>query len=71
MTRRDYLDFDPARGYPAGARIGYECGLCGATLPSLSTPPEGRCDCGNVGVDIDAGRVHVGIAGTLRVFETT
>jgi hypothetical protein len=68
-VRRDYLDFDPARGYPAGAAIAYECRLCGATLPSLPAPPEGECGCGNVGVDLDAGRVRVGVAGTLRAFE--
>lgn len=55
---RNYLNVDFSKGYPVGADIRYECGVCGGTLPSM---PEHSvaCKCRNVIVDVDAGRVAV------------
>jgi len=64
---RKYLDVDPARGYPAGDAIRYECLVCGDTL--LSIPAHaGACGCRNVIVDVDAGRVAVKDAAKFRAY---
>ena len=65
---RQYLVFDAAKGYPAGLRIRYECANCGSILESL---PEYAvaCECRNVIVDSDAGRVSVKNTTQFRVFE--
>jgi hypothetical protein len=62
------MEFDAARGYPAGPRIRYECAACGDVLESL---PEHAvaCKCRNVIVDSDAGRVSVKNAAQFSVFE--
>lgn len=58
MPARMYVDFDPRQGYPRGADLFYECQRCHKVLPSI---PDGNiwCDCYNVTVDVDAGRLGV------------
>lgn len=64
------IAFDPKAGYPAGPRIRYECGACGAGVPSMPGPDDPwRCTCGNVNVDGDAGRVSVKDHAELSVIE--
>lgn len=71
MTR-DYIDFDPARGYPAGRDIAYECLACGGTVSSMPSSEEPwTCTCRNVRVDGDAGRVSVDDHARMRAFRTT
>lgn len=64
---RHYIEFDPREGYPTGRDLFYECGKCGVVIPSL---PEDniRCRCGNVTVDVDAGRFSVRDDSQLRLF---
>lgn len=60
-----YLDV--RGGYPAGADIFYECGICGESV--LSMPPDAEaCSCRNIIVDADAGRVSVKDAGRFKVY---
>lgn len=64
---KKYLNIDPARGYPAGDTIRYECLVCGDTL--MSIPPHAvACKCRNVIVDVDAGRVTVKNATKFRAY---
>jgi hypothetical protein len=58
MTKARLLEFDPARGVPAGSRIVYACGDCGDRIASMPAQ-EAACACGNVAVDFDAGRVSI------------
>lgn len=52
------VEFDPRNGYPAGEHIAYQCLRCGARVPSR--PVEfAACDCGNIKIDVDGGRVSV------------
>jgi hypothetical protein len=50
MSRDRILDFDPARGIPAGARIVYSCDECGDRIASMPAH-EAECACGNISVD--------------------
>ena len=52
------IEFDPARGIPAGSRIVYACGECGDRVASMPAHAA-SCACGNIAVDFDAGRVAV------------
>jgi len=69
-ANRRYVDFDPKRGYPAGASLYFECGRCGSVLKSL---PEDSvvCSCGNIAIDVDYGRVSVKEHGEFKVFEVS
>jgi hypothetical protein len=58
MTNRKYIKFDISRGYPAGSKIRYECGICGVTLASMPAH-SAACKCRNIIVDAEAGRVAV------------
>ncbi len=64
---RQYIEFDPRKGYPAGPDLFYECGLCGDVIPSI---PENAaaCRCGNVRVDTDGGRASIKNDEKLRIF---
>lgn len=55
---RNCLNVDLSKGYPVGADIEYECGVCGDTLASMPVHSV-ACKCRNVIVDVDAGRVAV------------
>ncbi len=59
MSASRLLDFDPARGIPAGSKISYICDECGDHIASMLAH-EAECACGNVSVDFDAGRVKIG-----------
>jgi hypothetical protein len=45
-------------GYPSGADVFYECEICGASVPSLPAHST-ECRCGNILLDVDAGRLAV------------
>lgn len=52
------ISFDPNKGYPAGSKLYYKCNLCQVVVPSL--PDDSiMCDCGNITIDVDAGRVSI------------
>jgi hypothetical protein len=57
VTKARILDFDPARGLPAGSRIVHSCEECGDRIASMPAH-EASCACGNVAVDFDAGRAR-------------
>lgn len=52
------VSFDPARGYPVSGDLHYECLGCQQRVPSLPHDSVG-CTCGNLFIDVDAGRVSV------------
>jgi hypothetical protein len=62
------LDFDPARGIPAGARIVYSCDDCGDRIASMAVH-EAECACGNIAVDSDAARMKVGRLDRMQAIE--
>lgn len=64
---REYTRFDPDEGYPAARDLFYECVKCGVVIPSLPTDNV-RCRCGNVTVDLDAGRLSVRNDTELRLY---
>ena len=63
-----YMTFDPAIGYPGSKSIFYECGLCGDYLPSQPDRSV-RCNCRNIVIDVDAGRVSVKNEKQFKVFK--
>lgn len=68
MNQRKYLSADFSRGYPVGEKIMYECLSCGAAVSSLPNNAA-SCECRNIIVDVDAGRVAVKEAGAIRAFQ--
>ena len=67
VRRRRYIAFDWKRGYPAGTTIAFECEICSTEIPSL--PADSRtCDCGNIAIDVDYGRVSVRDHSRFRAF---
>lgn len=66
--KRIYMPFDPAMGYPASKSIYYECGLCGDYIPSKPDRSI-RCNCRNIVIDVDAGRVSVKNEEQFKVFK--
>ena len=65
--KRNYVLFDVRTGYPTGDDLYYECGICGDALPSL--PKDGLgCTCGNIFIDVDAGKVAVKDHSKIRAF---
>src|SRR2546425_10227699 len=63
---KEYIRFDPARGFPAGKELYYECGVCGELLPSLSEE-RASCSCENVFNDVEAGRLAIRDESKLRL----
>lgn len=61
-----YIEFDPKQGYPIGPELSYECLQCHKIVPSM---PQDNiwCDCYNICVDIDAGRLAVKDDSLLRL----
>lgn len=57
MVKR-YIEKDPVSGFPRGVGIYYECQKCGRVLDSMSRENV-RCDCSNIVVDVDAGRLGI------------
>lgn len=66
--RRHYVRFDPALGYLGGPQLFYECLLCGDVVPSIPPKPT-DCQCRNIIVDIDAGRMNIRDHTSARLFE--
>ncbi len=67
---REYFEFDPARGYPAGSAIFYECVRCGGVIPSF---PEDSTGCArrNIFIDVGGGRVSVQAPALMKMFRAT
>lgn len=63
-----YVEFDPEKGYPAGQSLRYECVLCGDTMPSFPSEYV-ECKCGNLSIDVDAGRLSVENPITIKLYE--
>jgi len=61
-----YLEFDSTKGYPTGPNLLYECEGCKKLVPSL---PQNNtwCDCRNLCIDVDAGRLAVKDASLLKL----
>ncbi len=55
---KTYVDFDPKAGYPRAADLFYECETCHALLSSMPTDNT-HCDCYNILIDVEAGRMAV------------
>jgi hypothetical protein len=68
VSKSRALDFDPARGIPAGSRIVYACDECGDRIASMPAHAA-ACACGNIAVDFDAGRVTIARHDRMRALE--
>ena len=62
------IDADFSHGYPTGAALFYECLACGDFVPSFPEHPAG-CQCDNVLIDVDAGRLSVKDNRRIRLVE--
>jgi len=69
MTKQ-YIEFDPDQGYPQDDGLFYECQKCHKILPSM---PEDNvwCDCYNLCIDVDAGRLAVKDNSLIRLVRIT
>ena len=65
--KKKYFTPDLSKGFPAGKKINYECGLCGESVESL---PEhfATCKCENISVDADSARVTVNDNQKIKFF---
>jgi hypothetical protein len=70
MDARTYIADDFRGGYPAGEDIFYECLLCNSSVPSMPRNAA-ACQCRNVIVDSDAGRVAVKNADRMRAYRVS
>ena len=62
------VPFDPKAGYPAGPGLVYVCLVCGGEISSMPSHDEAcRCRCGNVAVDVDAGRASIRDHAAFRI----
>lgn len=67
---REVVIYEPREGTPAGPGLVYVCHVCGGEVPSIPCLEEGdayACGCGNLAVDVDAGRFSVREPGTFTV----
>lgn len=64
--KRKYIEFDPAKGWPAGSFLYYECMICGSIVNSMK---DGTCACRNLYIDASAGRMGAKDVGKVRLFE--
>jgi hypothetical protein len=62
------VPFDPKLGYPGQKDLLYECIGCGEKIPSLPSDST-RCSCGNVRIDVDAGRMSVSDPARIRLLK--
>ncbi len=53
-----YVEFDPKTGFPRAPDLYYECQKC-HTLLSSSPNDNTHCECFNIRIDVDAGRMAV------------
>jgi hypothetical protein len=66
--KRQYIYFDQSKGYPVGGDLYYECISCGESYPSR--PLDNKyCSCGNLGIDIEAGRISVQNDFNVRLYK--
>lgn len=66
--KRTYLDFDPAKGYPAAKGLFYECLICGEVVPSLPDDDYAKCKCHNIYIERGYGRMAVSEPERIRLF---
>lgn len=60
------IDFDSKQGYPKGDDLFYECQRCKKLVPSM--PDKNLwCDCYNLCVDVDEGRLAVQDESSLKI----
>ena len=50
------LEFDSNKGWPTAKNYFYKCEECGESIPSQPNKPS-RCQCGNLFIDNEAGRL--------------
>lgn len=66
---RNYItSFDPRKARPSRVGLFYECTICGDVIPSKPSDSLG-CKCGNIFIDIDAGRLAIKDQDAVRLFE--
>lgn len=64
---REYLELNPAQGYPLGPDLYYECLRCGDVLPS-EPDDDVNCTCRNLGIDVGFSRMVVLDRSKVRLF---
>ena len=69
MQQKRYISFDPAEGYPTGDDLFYECLTCGQSLPSWPKK-NGSCECRNIRIDVDYGRIAINDHAKIRLFSS-
>lgn len=57
---KEFLDYDLSgqSGYPSSPDLYFECTRCGDEIPT-APPDNAYCQCRNVIVDVEAGRVSI------------
>ena len=55
-------------GCTVSPNVFYECVICGKIIPSVPEHSMG-CDCRNIQIDVDAGRLHIGDDDSVFVFK--
>lgn len=68
-AKRTYISLDPAKGWPAGSDVYYECLRCGEVIPSLPAGSR-ECACGNIAIDVEYGRFVTDDVSQVRAFVT-
>lgn len=65
--RMTEIVFDPNSGFPIAREVVFECLQCHKIVPSM---PKGSvsCQCGNVRIDADYGRITVGEVALIKAF---
>ncbi len=62
------LPLEKGKGYPTGETRVYHCLRCGNLILSLPSDSIG-CDCNNVFIDVDAGRVIIEVVALFEILE--
>lgn len=65
--KKKYVRFDFHKGYPSETGMFYECNLCDQVLES-NPSSNVSCKCGNIRIDVDAGRVVVRDNSSMKIF---
>jgi len=64
---RRYFPIDPAKGFPVGKNLYYECLLCGGVIPSMPDD-DTRCKCRNIRIDVGFSRIVIDDPKNARLF---
>jgi hypothetical protein len=64
---RQYLTFDPSKGYPTGKDLFYECLKCGDVIPSMPDD-DIYCKCRNIMLDVGFSRMKIFDHSKVRLF---